>query len=181
MKRVEVMPLGVVIERREIDNPWQDHVWRPVAVFPGAPKIEEWKVLERGEGWVRYHAATLPLELYRNETESYRLNLSNKLPSVFIVLRDHSDDDESEYEVEPFLATASPYEAQDYLDAGDDIIEPVPMPEGVVAWVQAFIDAHHVDEPFRKRKRKRATAGDGFGKRLPVERRRRANGGSENG
>jgi hypothetical protein len=29
------------------------------------------------------------------------------------------------------------------------------MPPDLVAWVQAFIDRHHVDEPFQKRKRKR--------------------------
>jgi hypothetical protein len=50
--------------------------------------------------------------------------------------------------------TASPFEAQDYLDAADEIVEGVTMPDGVIAWVQAFCDHHHVDEPFKKRKRK---------------------------
>ena len=50
--------------------------------------------------------------------------------------------------------TVCPYEAQDYLDSGEEIVEAVAMPEGVVAFVQAYIDEHHVDEPFYKRKRK---------------------------
>ena len=41
---------------------------------------------------------------------------------------------------------------------GDDLVEAVPMPDGLIAWVQAFIDRHHVDQPFVKRKRKRAKA-----------------------
>ena len=52
-ERMVSMPLGVVIERREIDNPWQDHEWRPVAVIPGAAPTTEWKELARGEHSVR--------------------------------------------------------------------------------------------------------------------------------
>jgi len=57
----------------------------------------------------------------------------------------------------PVTVTASPYLAEDLLD-GDDIVEALAMPEGLIAWVQAFIDRHHVDEPFVKRKRKGGSA-----------------------
>lgn len=30
--------------------------------------------------------------------------------------------------------TASPYEAQDYEDNGEDIVEKILMPEGLIAW-----------------------------------------------
>ncbi len=152
--RVQTMPLGVVVEWREIDNPWQQGVWTPVAVIPGAGATDEWKLLAQEANWRRFHAATLPLALHRKETEAYRTNLSNAVPVVYVVLRS-IEDAASPREVEPFLVTASPYEAQDYLDSGEDVVEGVPMPEGVVAWVQDFIDRHHVDEPFHKRKRKR--------------------------
>lgn len=153
MKRVETMPLGIVIERRDIDNPWQDHVWQPVAVIPGAPEVDEWKVVNRGKGWIQYHAATLPLELHRQETAAYIYNLASHTPVVYVVLR-HGEET-GEHEVEPFLVTASPNEAQDLLDAGDDIIEGVPMPEVIMAWAQAFVAEHHVEESHYKRKRKR--------------------------
>ncbi len=145
------MPIGVVVERREIDNPWQDHSWSAVAVMPGAPQIGEWRLLARDQGWVRYHAATLPLELHRSETEAYRTNLSDNPPRIYVLLRE--DEEGGDHEVAPFLVTASPYEAQDYLDSGEEIIDGVTMPDSVIAWVQAFIDAHHVDKPFYKRKR----------------------------
>ena len=162
-ERSRSMPLGVVVERREIDNPWQDHVWRPVSVIAGAGGIAEWREIGAGTGWVRFHAATLPLDLHRRETEAYRTNLSNNPPLIYVVLTEPEDD---ERDVEPFLVTASPFEAQDYLDSGEDVVEGVPMPDGVIAWVQDFIDKHHVDEPFKKRKRKRYDPNDtSFGRR----------------
>ena len=66
MSRSETMPVGIVVERRETDHPWQDHAWLPVAVIPGAPPADadgEWRRLDAGEGWVHYHAATLEVEL----------------------------------------------------------------------------------------------------------------------
>lgn len=152
-EKMQTMPLGVVIERREIDNPWQSYVWAPVAVIPGAPAADGWRELARGEGWVRYHVATLTMELHRKETEAYRANLSSARPAIFVMLAE-TDDEDAEHEVMATLVTASPYEAQDYLDSGETIVEGVAMPDGVIAFVQAFIDRHHVDEPFVKRKRK---------------------------
>ncbi len=153
MDRLETMRLGVVVERRDIENPWQDYAWLPVAVIPGAPDLDQWKVMNRGKDWIHYHAATLTLELHRKETEAYHYNLASRPPVIYVVLR--QDEEAGEREVEPFVVTASPSESQDFLDAGDDIVEAVPMPEVVMAWVQAFVDAHHVDQPHYKRKPKR--------------------------
>jgi hypothetical protein len=58
---------------------------------------------------------------------------------------------EMPYEV--LLATASPYQAQDYADSGEELVEKVPMPEGVVAWVRDFVEKHHEEEEFVKRRR----------------------------
>lgn len=165
MERSIVMPLGVVVERRELDNPWQTWSWKPVAVIPGAPPVDQWRELARGEGWIRWHAATLQLELHHKETEGYRYNLSTRHPAIYVVLR-KDEAAAPEREVRPFLVTASPYEAQDYLEGGEDIVEGVPMPPGLIAWVQAFIDRHPPQAPFEKRKRKRFEADEaGLGRR----------------
>ena len=107
------------------------------------------------------------------------MNLSGQ-PSVYVVLRT-DDDPDSPYEVYPFLATASAYEAQDYLDSGEETVESVPMPEGLIAWVQDFCDTHHEDEVFIKRKRSdhrheqekfaRQPRVDDGGRRIPGRRR----------
>lgn len=156
MDRQEKLPLGVVLERREIDHPWQDHAWKPVAVVPGAGISDprgDWTVLRQGKGWVHYLAGTLPLELFRKETEAYKVNLSQEPPRIFVILAGGADED-SAHEVVPHRVTASPYEAQDSLDS-DDLVEAVPMPPDVIAFIQEFIEQHHVDQPFYKRKRNR--------------------------
>ncbi len=180
MNKSDVLSVGVVVERRAIDHPWADHRWLPVAVIPGAPAVEAWREIGRGEDWVQYHAATLPIALHRKDTEAYLVNLSDTTPSVYVVLR-ANDENDGGPDLKVVDATVSPYEAQDYLDSGEDTVERVAMPETLMAWLQVFIDAHHVDEPFRKRKRQK-TDGDArqFGKVLhPIEQRfyRRKTGG----
>jgi hypothetical protein len=160
MERRISMALGVVVERRELDNPWQRFAWKAAAVIPGAPPIEAWRELVRGDRLVRWHAATMPLVLHRVETEAYRVNLSGRSPAIYVVLRKVEPSARTAgNDVAPFAVTASPYDAEGYME-GDDLVEAVPMPEGLVAWVQAFIERHHVDRPFEKRKRKRAKGGD---------------------
>jgi len=158
-----MMALGIVVERRKLDHPWQPYGWQAVAVVPGAPEIDEWRVLEEGPDFTRYHAGTLPLEIHRKETEGYRYNLINDPPVVYVLMR---EDETTEAGISPFLVTVCPFEAQAYLDGDESMLEPVPMPEVVKAWLAEYIEAHHVDEPRYKRKNKRhdPDAG-GFGRR----------------
>jgi len=142
--------VGVVIERRPADSEWIDHTWHAVAVLPGAPAVEHWVELEREGERVRYHAATLPIEIFRGETEGYKYNLTLEEPSVYVVL---DPDAEGENPVDVSLATVCPYEAQDYLDGSEVLVERVPMPVSIAAWLAEFVEKHHVDEPFKKRKR----------------------------
>ena len=150
--RGETMTVGIVVERRDSSHPWADHIWRPVAVMPGAPAMDPagpWKTLQTGEGWEQYLAGTLDIEIWRTDTEAYLDCLSANPPQVYVVLR---EDSEGEHDFVPFVATVSTYEAQDYADAGEDIVEGVAMPEPVMTWLRAFVDAHHAPEPFHKRR-----------------------------
>lgn len=173
MEKNEFMPLGVVIERRSVDHPWKDHDWRPVAVIPGAPELDPsgpWTRLREGDGWIQFHAGTLRLDLFRAETESYRINLSQQPPRIFVGLRSNHDR-AIDHEYIPFLVTASPFEAQHYLDSGEEIVEVVTMPPEVLALVEAFIETHHVEEVFTKRRRKNPQGKDeAFSRRPPIER-----------
>jgi hypothetical protein len=154
--------VGIVLERRDSAHPWQDHVWSAQAVMPGGGPAGGWRVLDMGPGWTRYYAGCLDLQLFPRETESYRQNLSCDPPSLYVVLRPGESkgesagegEEEGGHEVEPFLITACPFEAQDYMDSGEETVENVPMPAEMAAWVQAFVERHHVDEPFIKRKQK---------------------------
>jgi hypothetical protein len=101
---------------------------------------------------VEFHAATLPLELYRTDTEAYQTGLNVAEPSIYVVMRE-TEDPEAAHEFELLLVTASPYEAQDYTDSGEEIVERVPTPPALIALIRDFIAEHHEQEVFVKRKR----------------------------
>lgn len=112
-----------------------------------------------------YHAATVELELFRTDTEAYLTAISTRIPSVYVVMREATTENAA-HDLEVLLATASPYDAQDYADSSEEIVELVAMPDGLIDWIKAFITLHHEDEVFVKRRRDKHQIGqveDGIG------------------
>jgi hypothetical protein len=153
IKDSERLRVGIFLERRHIAHPWQEHAWHAAGIAPGAPELATPRLLQQGPGWARYHMATLDIELFPRETEGYRYNLSQQRPVVYVLWR-HADEDLRQ-EPAVFHVTVCPYEAQDYLDGGDVMVEGVPIPDLVAHWMRGYIARHHVDAPFEKRRRKR--------------------------
>ncbi|WP_208349314.1 DUF3305 domain-containing protein [Pseudaestuariivita rosea] len=149
--RHAVLPVGVVLRRAPGVTRWAKWSWKAVGVLPGA-KAADWSVLRSDGDITEYHAATLPLTLWASDTEAYLAALSAQVPCIYVVMRP-AHDDEKPFEM--VLATASPYEAQDYTDGAEDQVEKVSMPEGLVAWVRDFVEAYHEEEQFVKRRRDR--------------------------
>ena len=145
------MPIGIVVRKAPGVTRWAKWSWRVVAVLPGAGPAQ-WRELRREGEVVEYHAATLTLDLWSSDTEAYLVSLSAKTPSLVVVLRETTCLD-AKMPFEPVIVTASAYEGQDYLDSGDGLIEAVPMPLGVIGWLRDFVQEHHVEEVFIKRKR----------------------------
>lgn len=146
--RLVRMPLGVVVRQSPGVTRWAAWAWRVTAVLPGAGPAD-WKVLRREDGVTEYHAATPLLELHRAVVEGYKVALAMTPPSVFVVLRPLAG------AARPMVhgVTASAYEAQDFTDNAEDIVEPVAMPPALHGWISAFTDAHFNAEPFVKRRR----------------------------
>ncbi|MEX0304193.1 MAG: DUF3305 domain-containing protein [Leisingera sp.] len=142
------MPLGIVLRRSRGVTRWASWCWRAVAVLPGAAQAD-WHEMRREDDAVEYHAATLTLELHGAEAEAYHHGLHAEEPSVYVVMREQA----GEAPLEVLLVTASPYEAQDYTDSGEEIVEKVPMPSALAAWVWDFVDAFYEEETFVKRRR----------------------------
>lgn len=142
------MPVGVVLRRAPGVTRWVRWSWKATSVLPGAGPAD-WRELRREGETVEYHAATPVLELHGAETEAYVHGLMAKEPSVYIVMRQVT----GEIPLEVVLITASPYEAQDYCDSGEEIVEKVPMPAGLEAWVRTFVEEFHQEEEFVKRRR----------------------------
>lgn len=147
--------VGVVIRRMPGVTRWAKWSWRAVAVLPGAQPAH-WRELRReeidGREAVEFHAATCKVEVHRAETEAYRVALSDEPPSCWVILR-RSEKADDPHELTVFGVTVSPYEAQDYADSGEEIVERVAMPPAMVAWLADFVALHHEDTPFVKRKR----------------------------
>lgn len=147
--RSVTMPVGVVVQRSPGVTRWARWAWKAVAVLPDADPAD-WRVLREEGDCTLYHAATPELELHAAEAEAYLHGLGARVPSVYVLLRE-TGTAERPYDVA--LITASPYEAQDYADSAEDIVEKIPMPPSLRDWVARFAEANRSDETFRKRKR----------------------------
>ncbi|MDF0750059.1 DUF3305 domain-containing protein [Marinobacter sp. 71-i] len=145
------LQVGAVVRRSPGVTRWAKDIWKPVAVIPGAPEAF-WKELVRDGEVVDYHAGTVTMALFRADVEGYLVSLNMTVPSVWIVLdRDVESQSPSGWVVSS--VTASAHEALDALDSGESIVEPVPIPESLAAWIKEFVDMHYIEEPFKKRRR----------------------------
>lgn len=94
----------------------------------------------------------MPLELHGAETEAYQHNLAARVPAIYVVMREVAG---AARPLDVALVTASPYEAQDYTDSGEEIVAKVAMPPAVRLWVEDFLAQYHEEQPFKKRRRDR--------------------------
>ncbi|HSG95467.1 MAG TPA: DUF3305 domain-containing protein [Afifellaceae bacterium] len=141
--------VSVVAERRPAVSRWADEVWHVVAVLDGRAGAEPFTQLgQEPDGVVRYFAGSTELLLHRKETEAYRSNLAGDRVLYVIMHAEEGDPPFTLHDV-----TASPYEAADHLDSGEELVESVPMPDAIAGWMEAFCDFHHVETPFKKRRR----------------------------
>jgi Protein of unknown function (DUF3305) len=146
------IPVGVVVERLKAASAWVDFVWRPASVLEGVPTAPAWTPLGPVGDSTPYYAGTATIELHRTETANYMNNLGSDAPLLWVVLRPSGGD--PPYDV--LTVTADPAEGEAFTEAGNDIVETVPMPAGIAGAVEAFIAEHHVERPFFKRQREDA-------------------------
>jgi hypothetical protein len=145
-------PVAVVAERRPGVTPWQDHVWRVVAVQEEVPPIAPWTLLRQEAGRELYFAGEATVTLHRTDTPNFKENLEAERPLIWAVLRPA----ETPSGMEVAFATVDPGEAEVFSEAPRDTLEALPMPPGIRALLEAFVAEHHVERQFHKRKRDRA-------------------------
>jgi hypothetical protein len=141
--------VAVVVERRKAKSPWLDFVWRPVAVLAGIPEAEPWTALRATEETTLFYAGTATIELFRTETANYCSNLTSGTPLLWVALRREP----SGHAYRLLAVTADPAEGEALSDAGNDLVEAVPMPPAIAEAISDFISRHHVERPFVKRHR----------------------------
>jgi Protein of unknown function (DUF3305) len=148
----EAIEVGIIVERRTLKSPWADFAWLPVAVIPGVPATQPWTILETNQAVTRYYAGSLELELFTTDTAMYRDNLATGAPKLWVVL----SETDSELGVALHSVTPDPSEGEAATEPGSVIVEQVPMPAEIAQRIAAFVDAHHVEQVFFKRKRDRS-------------------------
>jgi hypothetical protein len=144
--------VGVVVERRKAISAWVDFLWRPVSVFVGSPSAAPWTPLAAEAETTLFFAGEAVIELHRTETINYRDNLASGAPALWVALQPVA----SERPFEILAVTADPAEGEALTDAGNNLVEAVPMPPEIAEVVVRFIAEHHVERPFLKRQRRPA-------------------------
>ena len=153
----EAVVIGLVVERRRIENAWAAHngtpyAWRPVAVFPVAPDVEPWTPLGGTDVASRYYAGPQLIRLFSTDTANYRGNLESGEALLWVAMRETG----AEPPIEIAAVTADPAEGEALTEAGTDTVETIAMPPEVAAEIAAFVVANHVERPIIKRRRDRA-------------------------
>jgi uncharacterized protein DUF3305 len=161
------MPVGIVVARRKAQSPWIDFTWTPVTALAGLPDAAPWTMLSQDDNGAIFYAGAADVELYRTETANYRENLGSGTPLLWVALRPSGV--EPPYEI--FGVTADPAEGEAWTEAGNDLVDVVPMPEAVRAMIEAFVAEHHVERPFHKRQRDHADP-EALARRPPPQKER---------
>jgi hypothetical protein len=145
--------VGVVLRRRAIDNPWIDHMWSPLMVLDEVPAAAPWTVLSQEADATLYYAGSAFIDLFSTDTASYRDNLADGAPLIWVALRRQVGG----AELELTKVTVDPTEGEAMFESGIDVIGTVPMPPDIASWIAAFVDEFHVEHTFQKRKRDRTS------------------------
>jgi hypothetical protein len=145
--------VGIMVERRKARSQWADFLWRPVSAFAGVPAAAPWTLLGTEAETSLFYAGEAAIELHRTETTNYRDNLASGAPALWVVMRSTG----SEPPLELIAVTADPAEGEAFTDAGNNLVEAVPMPAAIAEIISRFIVEHHVERPFVKRQRDRQT------------------------
>lgn len=157
------IPVAVLLRRRRLDNPWQDEEWHAHAVIMETGRETDGFAADKKETinaspWVSADIIRVPvdpLEIHAKEVEGCRVNLESVQPVLWVII-DPEEEGGPASPVQVQRVTASAYEAQEYLDAGDLVVDVVPMPDDIRTCLAAFIAAQPTPEPFKKRKNRKA-------------------------
>ncbi|MEO7938257.1 MAG: DUF3305 domain-containing protein [Burkholderiaceae bacterium] len=146
----------VIMRRQPVEGPmsrWQAWRWVLDAVLDNDPAWGTAPTRLPDEGLVqRWLHPGFDVELFRDDAEGYYLNVTTVAPCWFVMYR---IEQQAVWPDEPmplpYKVSLSYHDAGRWLDA-QDLVEQVPAPPDAVAWLQAFVDAHHVIEPKRRQR-----------------------------
>lgn len=137
------MSIAVIMERRELASRWVSHTWSAAGVE--LPDVTGEFVETLGGSHFQRHTG-YTVELFRDESEGYYLNVATGDPKVFVMWRQEEGQDAPR----PHSVTASYNEAARWMDA-QERVDAVPMPRRMAEWLAQYVSAHYKPEPKKKR------------------------------
>lgn len=144
----QVLRVSVLAARRPPVTRWGNAALRPCAVLPQEPAVAQNTLLTSDGGMETWYLGGRDMVLYSGDTSHHKDNLLSGRPSIWVTIRGN---DPATAEV--INVTADPYEGEGYASDLDLIVEAVPMPISIRQVVKDFVEGHHVEMPFKKRKR----------------------------
>lgn len=150
------LQVAVIMRRERIDGPmsrWQPWRWVLADVVPHEASFGTVpRLLYQNESEERWLHPGYSVELFKDDAEGYHLNVTTDQPGWFVMWRMEEEPGlASEPIAKPEIVSLSYYDAGRWLDA-QETVEQVPAGAPVVAWLQAFVDEHHVPEPKRRQR-----------------------------
>jgi hypothetical protein len=146
----EALRVGVVMQRRRLDNRWQSHQWRPLEIVADAglpPGIHSLRDDDADSRWLH---TGFEVALYSDEGEGYHLNVNAPEPCWFIMWR-MDEQDGAEFAL-PKTVTLSYNEAARLMDGGEQV-DTLPLSSDMIERVAAFAAEHYRPEPKHKRRK----------------------------
>lgn len=140
--------IGVLAELRPPVTRWGRPALRPVAVLPAEPATPPMSLLSAEDGVESWYLGARDLLFHSGDTGHHRDNLVSLRPSVWVALRGTAPG-----AAELVAVTVDPYEGEGLAGDLDLTVEAVPMPEAIATVLADFVAVHHVEIPFKKRKR----------------------------
>jgi hypothetical protein len=138
MERRLSIPVGVVAERTTIGSTWQSHAWRPAGVLIGDTALTAGSLLRDDGRITSYYAGNARLELHPTDVDSYRHNLEQAVPRIYVVLAETAEDAPPTV----LLVTAAPDEASSYFDGDGRMVDGVPMGRELTGLIAAYVAGH---------------------------------------
>lgn len=149
------LDVAVVMRKVRVTGPmsrWQDWRWELDDVVVNEPAFgAEPRLLLKDDTQERWLHPGYTVRLFRDDAEGYVLNATTPAPCWFVLWRLHESADGGEPWARPEIVTLSYHDAGRWLDA-QETVEQVPAPPEIVAWMNAFIAAHYVPEPKRRKR-----------------------------
>ena len=140
--------VGVLATRRPPVTRWGTGELRPSGILVPEPAAAPGTRLSQQDGVETWYMGGRDVVLYQGDTGHHRDNLQSGRPALWVALRGQDP-----ATAELVCVTADPYEGEGLASDLDLLVEAVPMPPSIQQAVAEFVDTHHVESPFKKRKR----------------------------